>query len=151
MMSDTSNILLFVLNIMSRVDIIVFCHFIMMSVAHTSILCLNMIVSCEDIIVSCDFIIMFGVHDNKLCKRTVILQTNFVLFWKNFIMFCANTIISEQALLYSRETVLCLPYLSLYLWDSSLYGAILLSLCACINVVMPNHRYILVQHCYDLG
>ena len=68
--------------IISRVDIIVLCHFIMMSVAHTIVLCINMIVSCADIIVSCDFIIMLGIHDNKLCKRTIILQTNFVLSWK---------------------------------------------------------------------
>ena len=151
LMPGASNILLFMHRIISRVDIIVSCHFIMMSVAHTIILCINMIVSCTDIIESCDFIIMLGVHDNKLCKRTVILQTNFVLYWKNFIMFWANPIMSEQAPLYSGETVLCFPYLSLYLWKSSLYGATLLSLCACINVVMPSHHYILVKHCYVLG
>lgn len=141
MMPGASNILLFMHRIISRVDIIVSFHFIMMSVAHTIILCINMIVSCADTIVSCDFLIMLDIHDIKLCKRTVILQTNFVLFWKNFIMFWANPIMSEQAPLYSGERY-CFPYLSLYLWKSSLYGATLLSLCACINVVMPSRHYI---------
>ena len=70
---------------------------------------------------------------------------------KNFIMFWANPIMSEQAPLYSRETVLCFPYLSLYLWKSSLYDATLLSLCACMNAVMTSCHYILVKHCYVLG